>query len=257
MANRNFTTLLLGDVYGDPGCRVLSLKLQTLMKKYRSDFVIVNGENAFKGFGISPEQVDMLFGIGVDVITSGNHIWHQEEVLPYLDSKPCLLRPANYGNLVQGHGCAVKDGVCVINLQGRVNMMPIEDPFKCALDILKRLDGKIKTIFVDFHAESSEEKEAMGLFLDGKVTGVVGTHIHVQTLDEKILPQGTAYITDLGMCGPKGSVIGSDPEIALKRQLTQMPLKAQVLETVAQIRGVCIQSDPETGKALSIERIAE
>lgn len=257
MANRNFTTLLLGDVYGDPGCRVLSLKLQTLMKKYRSDFVIVNGENAFKGFGISPEQVDMLFGIGVDVITSGNHIWHQEEVLPYLDSKPCLLRPANYGNLVQGHGYAVKDGVCVINLQGRVNMMPIEDPFKWALDILKRLDGKIKTIFVDFHAESSEEKEAMGLFLDGKVTGVVGTHIHVQTLDEKILPQGTAYITDLGMCGPKGSVIGSDPEIALKRQLTQMPLKAQVLETVAQIRGVCIQSDPETGKALSIERIAE
>ena len=257
MANRNFTTLLLGDVYGDPGCRVLSLKLQTLMKKYRSDFVIVNGENAFKGFGISPEQVDMLFGIGVDVITSGNHIWHQEEVLPYLDSKPCLLRPANYGNLVQGHGYAVKDGVCVINLQGRVNMMPIEDPFKWALDILKRLDGKIKTIFVDFHAESSEEKEAMGLFLDGKVTGVVGTHIHVQTLDEKILPQGTAYITDLGMCGPKGSVIGSDPEIALKRQLTQMPLKAQVLETVAQICGVCIQSDPETGKALSIERIAE
>ena len=257
MANRNITTLLLGDVYGDPGCRVLSLKLQTLMKKYRSDFVIVNGENAFKGFGISPEQVDMLFGIGVDVITSGNHIWHQEEVLPYLDSKPCLLRPANYGNLVQGHGFVVKDGVCVMNLQGRVNMMPIEDPFKWALDILKRLDGKTKTVFVDFHAESSEEKEAMGLFLDGKVTGVVGTHIHVQTLDEKILPQGTAYITDLGMCGPKGSVIGSDPEIALKRQLTQMPLKAQVLESVAQIRGVCIQSDPETGKALSIERIAE
>ena len=257
MANRNFTTLLLGDVYGDPGCRVLSLKLQTLMKKYRSDFVIVNGENAFKGFGISPEQVDMLFGIGVDVITSGNHIWHQEEVLPYLDSKPCLLRPANYGNLVQGHGFVVKDGVCVMNLQGRVNMMPIEDPFKWAIDILKRLDGKTKTVFVDFHAESSEEKEAMGLFLDGKVTGVVGTHIHVQTLDEKILPQGPAYITDLGMCGPKGSVIGSDPEIALKRQLTQMPLKAQVLESVAQIRGVCIQSDPETGRALSIERIAE
>lgn len=257
MANRNFTTLLLGDVYGDPGCRVLSLKLQTLMKKYRSDFVIVNGENAFKGFGISPEQVDMLLGIGVDVITSGNHIWHQEEVLPYLDSKPCLLRPANYGNLVQGHGYVVKDGVCVINLQGRVSMMSIEDPFKWALDILKRLDNRTKTVFVDFHAESSEEKEAMGLFLDGKVTGVVGTHIHVQTLDEKILPNGTAYITDLGMCGPKGSVIGSDPEVALKRQLTQMPLKAQVLETVAQIHGVCIQSDPETGRALSIERIAE
>lgn len=257
MANRNFTTLLLGDVYGDPGCRVLSLKLQTLIKKYRSDFVIVNGENAFKGFGISPDQVDMLFGIGVDVITSGNHIWQQEDVLPYLDSKEFLLRPANYGNMVQGHGFAVKDGVCVINLQGRMNMPPIEDPFKWALDILKRLDSRVKTIFVDFHAESSDEKEAMGLFLDGKVTGVVGTHIHVQTLDEKILPAGTAYITDLGMCGPKGSVIGSDPEIALKRQLTQMPLKAQVLDSVAQIHGVCIQSDPASGRALSIERIAE
>ena len=257
MANKNFTTLLLGDVYGDPGCRVLSLKLQTLIKKYRSDFVIVNGENAFKGFGISPEQVDMLFGIGVDVITSGNHIWQQEDVLPYLDSKEFLLRPANYGNMVQGHGFAVKDGVCVINLQGRMNMPPIEDPFKWALDILKRLDNRVKTIFVDFHAESSDEKEAMGLFLDGKVTGVVGTHIHVQTLDEKILPAGTAYITDLGMCGPKGSVIGSDPDIALKRQLTQMPLKAQVLDSVAQIHGVCIQSDPVSGRALSIERIAE
>lgn len=257
MANKNFTTLLLGDVYGDPGCRVLSLKLQTLIKKYRSDFVIVNGENAFKGFGISPKQVDMLFGIGVDVISSGNHIWQQEDVLPYLDSKEFLLRPANYGNMVQGHGFAVKDGVCVINLQGRMNMPPIEDPFKWALDILKRLDSRVKTIFVDFHAESSDEKEAMGLFLDGKVTGVVGTHIHVQTLDEKILPAGTAYITDLGMCGPKGSVIGSDPDIALKRQLTQMPLKAQVLDSVAQIHGVCIQSDPVSGRALSIERIAE
>ncbi len=257
MANKNFTTLLLGDVYGDPGCRVLCLKLQSLIKKYRSDLVVVNGENAFKGFGIIPDQVDKLFGAGVDVITSGNHIWHQEEILPYLDSKDCLLRPANYGNLVPGHGYVEKDGFCVINLQGRMNMAPIEDPFKWATDILKRLSGKTKSIFVDFHAESSEEKEAMGLYLDGKVTSVVGTHIHVQTMDEKILPNGTAYITDIGMCGPKGSVIGSEPEIALKRQLTQMPLKAQVLDGVAQISGVCIQSDPETGKALSIERIAE
>ncbi len=257
MANKNFTTLLLGDIYGDPGCRVLYLKLQSLVKKYRADFVVINGENAFKGFGIVPEQVDMLFGLGVDVITSGNHIWHQEEILPYLDSKDCLLRPANYGNLVQGHGYVVKDGVCVMNLQGRMNMVPIEDPFKWANDILKRIDPKVKTIFVDFHAESSEEKEAMGLFLDGRVTGVVGTHIHVQTLDDKILPKGTAYITDLGMCGPKDSIIGSDPELAIKRQLTQMPIKAQVHETVAEIHGVCIQSDPDTGKAISIERIAE
>ncbi len=257
MANKNFTTLLLGDVYGDPGCRVLSLKLQTLIKKYRADFVIVNGENAYKGFGIIPSQVDMLFGSGADVITSGNHIWQQEEVYPYLDSQENLLRPANYGNLVQGHGYTVKNGVCVINLQGRINMSPTEDPFKWANDILKRIDSKIKTIFVDFHAESPEEKEAMGLFLDGRVTAVVGTHIHVQTLDEKILPKGTAYITDLGMCGPKGSVIGSDPEVAIRRQLTQLPLKAQVHETIAEIHGVCVQSDPETGRAVSIERILE
>ena len=257
MSNKTFTTLLLGDIYGDPGCRVLFMKLQTLKKKYRTDFVVVNGENAFKGFGIIPSQVDMLFGIGVDVITSGNHIWQQEDIYPYLDSQSSLLRPANYGNLVQGHGYVVKDNVCVINLQGRMNMPATDDPFKCAQDILKKLDSKVKTIFVDFHAESPEEKEAMGFFLDGKVTAVVGTHIHVQTMDEKILPNGTAYITDLGMCGPKGSIIGSDPELAIKRQLTQMPMKAQVLDAAAEIHGVCIRSDAETGKALSIERIAE
>ena len=257
MANKTLTTLLLGDIYGDPGCRVLFMKLQTLKKKYRADFVVVNGENAFKGFGIIPSQVDMLLGIGIDVITSGNHIWQQEEILPYLDSQNCLLRPANYGNLVQGHGFVVKDNICVINLQGRMNMPATDDPFKCAQDILKKLDGKVKTVFVDFHAESPEEKEAMGFFLDGKVTAVVGTHIHVQTMDEKILPGGTAYITDLGMCGPKGSVIGSDPELAVKRQLTQMPMKAQVRDAPAEIHGVCIRSDAETGKAISIERISE
>ena len=257
MSDKLFTTLLLGDVYGDPGCRVLYLKLSTLVKKYRADFVVVNAENAFKGFGLIPSQVDTLFGLGVDVITSGNHIWQQEETLPYLDSQSCILRPANYGNLVPGHGYVVKDGVCVINLQGRMNMPPTDEPFRCALDILKKLDGKVRTIFVDFHAENPDEKEAMGFFLDGKVTAVVGTHIHVQTMDEKILPNGTAYITDLGMCGPKDSVIGSDPELAIRRQLTQMPLKSQVLDAPAQIHGVCVKSDPVTGRALSIERITE
>ncbi|MCR5443688.1 MAG: YmdB family metallophosphoesterase, partial [Sphaerochaetaceae bacterium] len=144
MSNKTFTTLLLGDIYGDPGCRVLFMKLQTLKKKYRADFVVVNGENAFKGFGIIPSQVDMLFGIGVDVITSGNHIWQQEDIYPYLDSQSSLLRPANYGNLVQGHGYVVKDNVCVINLQGRMNMPATDDPFKCAQDILKKLDSKVK-----------------------------------------------------------------------------------------------------------------
>ena len=257
MSGKLFTTLLLGDVYGDPGCRVLCLKLQSLVKKYRADFVVVNGENAFKGFGIIPSQVDALLGCGVDVITSGNHIWQQEEIYPYLDSQACLLRPANYGTAVQGHGFVVKDGVCVINLQGRENMVPVDDPFRCAQDILRKLDPKVKTIFVDFHAESAEEKEAMGHFLDGRVTSVTGTHIHVQTMDERILPGGTAYITDVGMCGPRDGIIGSDPELSLKRQLTQMPIKAQVLDGVAQISGVCVRSDPETGRAVEIERLSE
>ena len=257
MSGKLFTTLLLGDVYGDPGCRVLCLKLQGLVKKYRADFVVVNGENAFKGFGIIPSQVDALLGCGVDVITSGNHIWQQEEIYPYLDSQACLLRPANYGTAVQGHGFVVKDGVCVINLQGRENMVPVDDPFRCAQDILRKLDPKVKTIFVDFHAESAEEKEAMGHFLDGRVTSVTGTHIHVQTMDERILPGGTAYITDVGMCGPRDGIIGSDPELSLKRQLTQMPIKAQVLDGVAQINGVCVRSDPETGRAVEIERLSE
>jgi 2',3'-cyclic-nucleotide 2'-phosphodiesterase len=261
MGAKTFTTLLLGDIYGDPGCRAISFKLAALIKKYRADFVVVNGENACEGFGITCSQVDLLLGCGVDVITSGNHIWHDKDLVhTYLDSKEALLRPANYGSLLHGHGdVTLKKGtageVCVINLQGRVNMFPIDDPFKTATEILKRV--KAKTIFVDFHAESAEEKEALAFYLDGKVTAVVGTHIHVQTMDEQILPKGTAYITDLGMCGPKDSVIGCDPEVALKRQKTQLPIKAKVYDNLAEIHGVCVVSSLETGKALEITRIVE
>ena len=256
MGAKAFTTLLLGDIYGDPGCRAISFKLPSLIKKYRADFVVINGENAFEGFGITPQQVDVLFGCGVNVVTSGNHIWHNRDLVStYLDSKEALLRPANYGNLLPGHGVVTIGEVCVINLQGRINMFPIDDPFKTASELLRSV--KAKTIFVDFHAESSDEKEALAFFLDGKVTAVVGTHIHVQTMDERILPNGTAYITDLGMCGPKDSVIGCTPEIAIKRQKTQMPIKAKVYDNIAEIHGVCVTSDPETGKALSITRIVE
>ncbi len=256
MGAKTFTTLLLGDIYGDPGCRAIYFKLPSLRKKYRADFVIINGENANEGFGITTSQVDMLFGCGVDVITSGNHIWHDKDLVStYLDSKDALLRPANYGNLLSGHGSVTIGDVCVLNLQGRINMFPIDDPFKTASDLLKGV--KAKTIFVDFHAENSDEKEALAFFLDGKVTAVVGTHIHVQTMDERILPKGTAYITDLGMCGPKGSIIGCNPDIAIKRQKTQMPLKAKVFDNVAEIHGVKVVSDLETGKALEITRIVE
>lgn len=261
MGAKTFTTLLLGDVYGEPGCRAVSFRLPSLIKKYRADFVVINGENANNGFGITPEQADSLFGAGVDVITSGNHIWHDDELVDgYLDSKERLLRPANYGNLLPGHGAVTLSvspagEVCVINLQGRVNMFPIDDPFKVASDILRNV--KAKLVFVDFHAESAEEKQALGFFLDGKATAVVGTHIHVQTLDEKILPKGTAYITDIGMCGPKDSVIGSNPELSIQRQKTQMPMKAKVYDGIGEIRGVCVEADPETGKAVSITRIVE
>ena len=261
MGAKTFTTLLLGDVYGEPGCRAVSFRLPSLIKKHRVDFVVLNGENANNGFGITPEQVDMLFGSGVDVITSGNHIWHDDELVErYLDSRERLLRPANYGNLLPGHGSVTVSvpsvgNVGVINLQGRVNMFPIEDPFKTVGDLLRAM--KTRFVFVDFHAESAEEKQAMGFFLDGKVTAVVGTHIHVQTLDEKILPKGTAYITDLGMCGPKDSVIGSNPELSIQRQKTQMPMKAKVYDNVSEIMGVLVEADVETGSAISITRIVE
>ncbi len=256
MGAKTFTTLLLGDIYGDPGCRAICFKLPSLIKKYRADFVVVNGENACNGFGITTSQVDLLFGCGVNVITSGNHIWHDKDLVSsYLDSKEALLRPANYGNLLPGHGIVTLGDVSVINLQGRINMFPIDDPFKTATDLLKSV--KAKTIFVDFHAENSEEKEALAFYLDGKVTAVVGTHIHVQTMDERILPNGTAYITDLGMCGPKGSIIGCNPDIAIRRQKTQLPIKAKVHENIAEIHGVCVSSDLETGKAIEITRIVE
>lgn len=253
----SFTTLLLGDIHGEAGCRAVFLKLNSLKKKYRADFVIVNGENCCKGFGLSVENMNMLFSIGVDVITSGNHIWQQEEILPYLDSESRILRPANYGNLLQGHGCTVYKGIGVVNVIGRHMLVSAEDPFRWAADSVRKLKAQTKTIFVDFHAESTEEKEAMGCFLDGEVTAVVGTHTHVRTMDERILSGGTAYITDLGMCGPINSVIGGDIETSLNKQKTQMPIKAKVADGEAEINGVCIVSDISTGKALSIVGVKE
>lgn len=257
MPAKTITTLLLGDVHGEPGCRAIFSKLKSLKDRYHADFVIANGENCCKGFGLSVENMNMLFTQGVDVITSGNHIWQNEEILPYLDSESRLLRPANYGNLVSGHGFTVYKDIGVINLIGRQMMISAEDPFRFASDIVRKLKTQVKTIFVDFHAESSDEKEAMSFFLDGQVTAVVGTHTHVQTADERILKGGTAYITDMGMCGPEDSVIGGDVETSIKKQKTQMPLKAKVSENSACLNGVCIVSDAQSGQAISITRFTE
>ncbi len=254
------TALILGDIVGQPGCRALFIGLKGLIKKYNADFVVVNGENAAGGFGLTPDLADQIFGNGVDVITSGNHIWQKREVLKYLDVTERLLRPANYPNDVPGKGyCVVSKKefrLGVINLQGRVRMYDLESPFDAAQSIVRSLNEHTDGIVVDFHAEETGEKEALALYLDGKVNAVVGTHTHVQTADERILPGGTACITDLGMTGPTGSVIGVDPEISIRRSLTQMPLKMEVLEMPGVIRGVAVEISRE-GKTLSITRIAE
>ncbi|MFA7109641.1 MAG: TIGR00282 family metallophosphoesterase [Sphaerochaetaceae bacterium] len=253
---KQIKALLLGDVYGNPGCRALFMGLPQLIKTYKTDIVVVNGENAAdNGFGLAYAQMRRFFDSGVDVITSGNHIWQQEDLMSSLDKEPNLLRPANYPPSVPGHGYTIVNGIGVINLQGRYSMIPLDCPFRAAKSIVEKIKGKTNAILVDFHAESNQEKEALGFWLDGKVSAVVGTHTHVQTADAKILPEKTAYITDLGMCGPLDSVIGSQPSSSVRKQLLQMPFKPVVKEGKAALRGVCITINPENGKAENIEVI--
>lgn len=250
--------LLLGDVCGQPGSRALFLGLHTLIKDFRADMVVVNGENAAGGFGLNVALMNQFFSLGVNVITSGNHIWQQEDLRPLLDSEKRLLRPANYPPQAPGHGSVVVEvksqKVGVLNLQGRQSMPTIDCPFRVGAEHVAKLRKQTPLILVDFHAESPEEKEALALYLDGKVSAVVGTHTHVQTADEKILPQKTAYITDLGLCGPSESVIGSKPELSIERQLTQMPIRSEIADTAPVIQGVCLTLDVSNGQALNIER---
>jgi len=237
------------------------LRLQSLVKETRADLVIANGENAFQGLGLNPELMAGLFKAGVDVITSGNHIWQRKEILPLLDSEDRLLRPENYPVGVPGKGHCVlsrKDvPVAVLNLQGRVNMYNIRCPFEVGEALVRRLKRSARIVVVDFHAELPEEKEALGLFLDGSVSAVLGTHTHVQSADERILPQGTAFATDLGMTGPRDGVIGMKKEISLQRSLLQIPFKMEVDESTAVIMGVILGVDTDSGRATSIRRICE
>ncbi len=260
-SRRTVTALLLGDVIGRPGCRALFMKLPQLIKRLRADVVIVNGENADEGFGLTRDIAGQLFSSGVHVITSGNHIWQRDEFLPTLKSDSRILRPANYHSSAPGTGATVinlpKAKIGVISLQGRHQMPPIENPFTVGSATVDKLSKSCDAVLVDFHAEVPQEKEALAHYLDGKVSAVVGTHTHVQTMDEQILPKGTAYITDLGMCGPFNSVIGSDPSIAIERQLHQIPYRNQILDEAASLQGVVIEIDLDTKKALSIKRIKE
>lgn len=253
------TALILGDVYGNPGVRALFVGLKSLKQSYKADFVIVNGENAADGLGIKVDQAEQLFSMGVDVITSGNHIWHHDEIFDMLDSDRPIIRPANYPPGAPGKGYTIIEvkshRVGVLNLQGREQMRNIDCPFRTGRELVRKIREKTPIVIVDFHAENTEEKESLGLYLDGRVSVMVGTHTHIQTADEKVLPKGTAYITDIGMTGPDDSVIGSSKEISISRSLSQMPLKMEVSDTSALIEGVVVEIDTETGKALKIERI--
>lgn len=252
--------LYLGDVYGQPGCRAIFLSLKKLISEYKTDLIIINGENACDGFGITPEIADQLLQCGADVITSGNHVWQQQSILKYLEEREEILRPANYPPGVPGKGLYIIKNkrmgpAAVINLQGRQSMSQIDCPFREAKKLIKKCHNETELIFIDFHAESVEEKEALAMYLDGQVTALVGTHTHIPTADERILKNGTAYQTDIGMSGPLHSVIGCRPEISVERSRTQMPLKMEVADSSAVLNGLLVTADCESGKALEVERI--
>jgi hypothetical protein len=253
--------LFIGDIVGRPGRQLVRTGLAALVSRHAIDFVIANGENAAAGFGITREIGDELLDLGVDVVTSGNHIWDKKEALGYIGTEPRLLRPANYPAGVPGNGSYVaraRNGhsVGVINAMGRVFMLQIDDPFAVVLREIEAMRQRTRIIFVDFHAEATSEKIAMGWHLDGRVTAVVGTHTHVQTADERVLPKGTAYLTDAGMTGPHDSVIGVEVEPALGRFLTGLPARFETATANPRLNAVVVDADEATGKATDIERLS-
>ncbi len=253
--------LILGDVVGRPGRRAIRDIVASLVKEEKIDLAIANAENAAGGMGVDVKSAEELLAAGVHVLTSGNHIWKKKEIYPYLESRACLIRPANYPNGAPGRGWVEWEGqkgqrALVVNLQGRV-FMPgnIDDPFRCVDGILKEHGSFSRVVIVDMHAEATSEKCAMGWFLDGRVSAVYGTHTHVQTADERILPKGTAYITDLGMCGPMDSVIGIEREIVIEGFLSQLPRQFDVAKENVALQGIVLEVDEDTGKALEIRRV--
>ncbi len=253
--------LFLADVVGRPGRHALATILPQLISEYEAEFVIVNCENAAAGYGITASTAQELFDAGAHCLTSGNHVWAQKEAIELLEAEPRLLRPANYPPGAPGAGARVFHNgnhtpIAVINLLGRVFMEAVDCPFRVGQQLVEELSELAKVIIVDFHAEATSEKQAMGWFLDGKVSAVVGTHTHVQTADERILPAGTAYITDAGMCGALDSVIGVDKDIAVRRFLSGLPARFQVPKRgPATVQGVIIDVDEQSGRARKIERV--
>lgn len=253
--------LFIGDIIGSPGRMAVSELLPPLISKKKIDFVIANCENAAAGFGVTKKNVEELFKARIDVLTSGNHIWNKKEVLEFIGDYERLLRPANYPSTTPGAGSvliptATGEYIGVLNVAGRIFMQPIDCPFVTAKHRVDELRKKTNIIIVDIHAEATSEKKALGWYLDGQVSAVLGTHTHVQTADEEVLPQGTAYISDAGMTGPFDSVIGIKKEIIIERFLTQMPNKFDLAKDDIRMQGVIMDIDSTSGKAKSIDRIS-
>src|SRR5437764_970345 len=252
--------LFIGDTVGSAGRAIVKQYFKNLKQEFHIDLTILNCENAAAGFGVTPKIADEFFDWGIDVLTSGNHIWDKKEIMPYLDKHSRILRPANYPADNPGKGMALVktqsgEQAAVLNLQGRVFMPPTDDPFRVADAELAKLPKNVKVIFVDMHGEATSEKVAMGWYLDGRVSAVVGTHTHIPTADQRILPHGPAFQTDAGMAGPFFSVIGVIKEDVIRRFLTSIPNKFEAASQDAHLNGVFVDVDSETGKARRIERI--
>ncbi len=251
--------LFIGDIFASTGRNLVAQNLQRIVSEEKIDLAIANAENAAGGFGITPAVAQDLFSMGLEVLTSGNHVWDKKEIFDYFPREPRLLRPANYNSDLPGQGVVVvkaRNGVeaAVMNLQGRVHMPSIACPFQKADALLGSLPASVRVRFLDFHTELTSEKVAMGWYLNGKVSAVIGTHTHIPTADERILSGGTAYQTDAGMTGPYDSVIGSDKNLALRRFLTSLPIRLEAAKSGAELHAVIVQVDPGTGRAAGIRR---
>jgi len=246
---------MIGDIIGKPGRQAVQKLLPDLRQQYGLDLVIANAENSAGGLGVTPDTATELLEAGVDVLTSGNHVWAQKEIIPYLDSEMPILRPLNYPPGVPGRGYIIKEKAVIVNLIGRTFMSNFDCPFRAMDKLLAELQPSPPVIIVDFHAEATSEKMAMGRYLDGRVSAVLGTHTHVGTIDAQLLPQGTAYVTDIGMTGPTDSIIGDETDAVLQRFLTIIPNRLSVGKGKVMFNAVLVRVDDESGRATSIERV--
>ncbi len=247
--------LMVGDVVGKPGRKAVSVLLPELREKHNIDLIIANGENAAGGIGLTPETAQELFKYGVDVITSGNHIWHHKEIISYIENEPRVLRPLNMPPGVPGRGYLLTEKAMVVSLMGRVFVGHFDCPFRAMDHLLEEVNPRPPTIIVDFHGEATAEKIALGWYLDGRVSAVLGTHTHVGTIDTRVLPQGTAFVSDVGMVGASNSVIGDDVDSVIQRFLTLMPHRLSVGKGNPMLNSVLIDVDDKSGKASSISRL--